>query len=716
MKTVCERLSAMTGVTLSAAKPIEDDLIILYAKGKPSKEVMARIAAHFGWEWQKEGGGYRIIQSPKARQAELDALADQLVEPVRGVRDTCVRFFKETPDAEALTKRLKELNDLISKFEEQMPDQDEFDPDYQVTREQRKLYSERARLESYSDPMTIFINKVFSGLSDRQLVELATRGRIVLSYRPTPSQKPLGATGNRAAERFVHDYLALAKEKQAENSGAELDEFELEYGYKLFDPTQVTAVRVAFTYESNAMMSMLTSRVNADIAVLGPNLTVLWSDYELLSQNSPSEMFAEQLEEKPAQPPIEPKQRGRLDEPLKLSDEDKRNIITTPEKAMARMFGLAEGGSEPLVPVGKTFAAIAAGSNSCIVADCYDGYISMVMSPMQPRTAASFFDGVSQLIDTSWQFEGDWISVRANKWQRARAASVPRSAFTRILDALSANGSLSVDEQAKIAADLTYLQFSSPLLQLMQMSSAMMVGSSSNHETYHLLRFWNALTLPQKMSMKAGGKLAYITLTPEAQTSFSEFLFLTGEDENAGEGALSMLMGGDEEEEEEAMPGVQIEEEMIGPPEGVEMVESEEPDTEITQVMPTGPTANSVISANLVTVPALMMSFTIMGEKASFAVPIAIYAEAIADTKSVEEFQITISDKVKAGTFETWTFIIETPNGVTRTGKLLGVGFPADARAVPVSELPQELQQQITKAVERAKKRAAQRASEPPPT
>src|SRR5438552_1113859 len=143
LTSVCKKL-AKGSVPLEVSPAISKDVIILSAKEKPLKEVLSTIAVHFGWQWVKEGSGYRILQSDDSKKNEQRLLQEAVMKPYLDAQAQCTKSIEDSTkiDRVALKKKIADLDQRIVKLSETaMPTGD----DYQENPELMRLYEERAK-------------------------------------------------------------------------------------------------------------------------------------------------------------------------------------------------------------------------------------------------------------------------------------------------------------------------------------------------------------------------------------------------------------------------------------------------------------------------------------------------------------------------------------------------------------------------------------------
>ena len=706
LTSVCKKL-AKGGVPLEVSPAISKDVIILSAKERPLKEVLITIADHFGWQWVKEGGGYRILQSDDSKKNEQRLLQEAVMKPYLDAQAQCRKSIEDSTkiDRVALKKKIADLDQRIVKLSETaMPTGD----DYQENPELMRLYEERAKLYSQIEPFNSFSIRVFAALPPAKLAELEKRSRIVLSYHPTPSQSPLSGPGSKAAENLVAELITQAREASVNASTAPDDGEDIGDSYPVFKPDDVVSVRVAFSGGSREMMNF-GSGIRARIAVLGRKGQILTQGDNYVG--SGDNMYLQRYGLNPDTQQAAPKReaKGKLDEPLTLTTELKEDLkpATNGMPAFFKVFApFLTVGSEidPLVPEAKVMNDVAEAAGISLIADAYDAHLMQLgMKPPKGKTAAEIIYSLTDSTGAKWSFDGSWAKIRTSDWLVARAETAPRDILLVTRDRFIKQSGLTLDQSAELAAKVTDRQANSPAL-MMAAGMAWAMGGDEGRAGIYGLRFWHSLSIMEKTTLLKGGALTYFAMAPDSKANLSEFLYRTGD--STGSSSIGGFYG------------------MGGPAEEIAAIafpptdEQSSPDTEITQLLPTGPTdvTRVTLKYSEQEAVALMLGF---GE---MQMPVTLPPEAFAEMHLYSEawgeggpqFKV---DKVKPALIQNYAFtFFGNPAAIRTFTAGAGIADPA-AKFAPPEKLPPALWAKIQEAEKKAKEQRQKAGEEgqPPP-
>ncbi|MCH8275151.1 MAG: hypothetical protein IH851_10210, partial [Armatimonadetes bacterium] len=566
VRSVLKRISDLTDVELSVAKPLEDDLIILYVKEKPAAEVLKIIAEHFDWNWEKrkDEDGYRLYQTSKQRKEEQRLLREQTLEPYLEMQANARKLLKEAEESDA-AKLDQEVKDL----EEQQ----------RLMEGGGELYRQLSRrLEwkwAQQDPWQLFAAAAFAGLTEDQLLELDTRSRIVLSYRPTPTQHRL-----RTGQKEALAALAMAEERWEKEAADVLPEWRPLFG--LFPPDQFGTFRVSFQ-----------RRWFGDGAQLEHALvTVIGRDGTALASSRGGRAWAPPWDPRDtAQPVVRP--RNRLDDTEIDTSRMVEWMQPGPMLGQPVLWGqtvqafMQEGSTTDLLRVPGAFLcelADKAGIN--LISDAYDRHPPAMPTGIRgPTPAGALLDSMRR---GPWRLEGDWVKLRTADWALSRSATAPRGLLYSTRDRFVRQRGLTLDQLADFVANLSDRQAVS--------AGAAFVGAGAfifrGETALYALRIWASLSPVQRNALRRGEPIAYASLRPPSMWLYGEAVFrLT----NTIYDGFSEARGAEERADRE----------------WVLANWNYEPytfrDWEITQLLPSGPVSGSVFHARVAKRDALML-------------------------------------------------------------------------------------------------------------
>jgi len=94
---LCADISRLAGVPIDCNPQLKDDLVVLVVKSRPAREIMAKIASTFDWEWQPKGAGYRLEPSPHFQRDAAHGRERDLLRQVRALKKVASQQLAELP-------------------------------------------------------------------------------------------------------------------------------------------------------------------------------------------------------------------------------------------------------------------------------------------------------------------------------------------------------------------------------------------------------------------------------------------------------------------------------------------------------------------------------------------------------------------------------------------------------------------------------------------
>ncbi len=574
VRVVLKRLSEDIGVRLAASGALEEELIILLAKDRPAHEVLSVIAEHFDWTWKKEDDGYRIYQTTASKKEERKQLEELILKPYLDLQKKAKKQLKETEkaDREAVEKEIAALTERYNAAL-QAGDWERW------TDLSRQMLWQQGLVSHWSR----FVNEVFVGLSRERLLELDRRSRLVFAYDPTPSQHRLNVSSD--ALRTLIEEAAREREKRWR-------EIEERTGRTPTDPSSqplaaddVANVRVEFRlspgrrghvdYPATAWVTLLGRDGKVVATGGGLNFASQWGGRRIAGWKEGEE------------PPV--REKNRLDEetPLteglkKVLERNERGRLALP---LARRKAFFEKGSsvDPRSGLGALLCEVAGAANVSLVCDLYDvHYWAASAVTVQDTAPGALLDAVSNAMRAAWKLDRGWVKVRTVEWPLARYESVPQPLLFSTRDLFLGQVGLTFDQMASLAAKLNDYQASSPIL---EHTLGILLWPAWSEAGLYMLRLWNALGPVQRKVLLEGGQLEYGRLGPAAEARFGDVVYRSRTTANAAGGPVR----GDPDQKEEFEWA-----------QATWTAREQGDDSEITQLLPSGPLAQSTIELRFV--------------------------------------------------------------------------------------------------------------------
>lgn len=191
-KRIFEELSKVSGVPMTAAGPVGDDVLLLNLSDVTVTDTMDKIAAALNAEWRKEGAGWVLARGTNIEAAEKRAEVAARVAEFRANLNSTLEDQKKLGDFNAAAA--KKIVDQQNKMNEEMSRQ-----------------SGPIRLSgnfndiSRQTPSARAIATILSRMSDAQVAALVSEGRVVFSLNPTRMQLPMPGGSNQILQRFIKD-------------------------------------------------------------------------------------------------------------------------------------------------------------------------------------------------------------------------------------------------------------------------------------------------------------------------------------------------------------------------------------------------------------------------------------------------------------------------------------------------------------------------------
>ncbi|HWP31272.1 MAG TPA: hypothetical protein VNK96_06080 [Fimbriimonadales bacterium] len=720
---VAGELTKQLGISIEISPKLRDELVILYAKERPAKEVLHRLASHFGWEWEKTARGYRLVQFPSSEAEEKRLLDESLLKRMKTYQEQAKKELERISktNKEEIEKKLEEIRKKIDEIENQAPEGEEspeaFRSRWAIL---RPLYEEQRALEERINPYNRLVYSLIVSLSPQQLLELERRHRLVFSTRPTRAQYAYPPSAQNVVASVLNEIIELQKielaeqqkyieQRKAQARGDEDVIVEAPWGVKVFEMKDVAAVRVVLNAPELGRENGL---MNTEVKILGINGDILleetrtvansdkvtskipFLDYEVSDDKPQNTENKEVLKKEENQTSIQ----DQLDKPLDSERFEKArgnaNFPFPVPVPSADIANFLKPGStvDPLSPVGFFLNEAASQSDVALIADAYDSYMEVPLPVGNDiKTARKLFDAYGKSTDCEWKFENGWVTIRNREWALARAFSVPRNILFSIRDAYFTQCGLNFEQMAWLASSITDRQVTSPVLMFTAGPWFWEMGDS---EGLGFLRMWANLSPVQKKRLIEGGMLLFTDLNPIAKNHLSEYIYRKGSIDNGPDFAQMFF----EEDFDEASKELQRDV-------GAITFDMNMTDTEVTQILPDGvpPGTEIVLTVKQRQGLATLLKFTVLGGmEFPLVIPTKMFADFEEWTSSeggmgMDEFFTLEKDRIKPATLEMWNFELKLlPERKVQV--FFGCGYSNPAHAFGTFEnLPPEMQKKIAK-------------------
>lgn len=716
---VLDHVKGVTGVELRAQPSIAEDLIVLRIKDRPAHEVLSKIASHFDWVWTKNDGGYTLAGKPGWEAKERQELENFVFQTMNSGVESAREYLRSATGVDRTTAlaRIEAIKKQIQAIEEANAEKDEYDS--ATFKQLRDLEREREKLRSSMCPGKHLVAEIVTSLGRATLLEMAKRGRLVFSVRPTVAQRGMPARAVAAAEALVREVILTSQRYRAREDASDSEMALVNPGRVAFSPEDVATVRVAISASWPGIVSDEYWEAYGDLAILGKSGKVLWSDSQGIGN------VGHALDELDYERPYETDDETEKREPSGPSDMLPQKLTEYPElrEAIARassaempspllMASFVKASHvDPLSAVNQVAVLAAEGANCSLIADAYDTIPLLAYGGVWGgETLGEVIDSFVSWRDAKWQYEGGWIAVRSVNPAVGRASTVPRPVFRKYRDLMADQLGLTEDQSSEMALDLTDLQLRAGGLEMLRSTLDTFHGLGPNalDSVAYAYRAWASLGPERRAALRSGSQIPYGALPPAAREHLTEFLYRRGDDWDRGDYTVSDFFdgffGSDEIEgaEEGEMQLPDFDEEIDENYDGAE-------DREITQILPNGPSPDSFLSLESVSAPAVSTKISFGGMEFPLTFPASLFGEL----KLLWEGGFGPEYPTPAISFE--GFRPASANGLIlsftflpdKSAKERFVGMTA----IPGTEfgqmdsLPKEIKEVIEKAYARAKKR-----------
>lgn len=498
IETILMDLSGKTNVRIEAADDIRQDLATLRVASRPAHEVMERIARHFGWAWEEKDDGYRLYRPAESRVAEEKALRKQLLQPYFDAQADARRYLAQVsvPDVEEMLRRYTELARSVS--------------DVTDAEARRKVMDEMWEMRWALDGEDRLAALVLVSLTEADFEQIESVGKLVMSSRPTPAQRPLPGAARAALPLVIELTSATANAVEYE-----------------FDATQIRAVRVTIEGLDSAFSE--GGMVAPQIEWLGPAGVLRTAD----SWPFPLEPSADE------EPVVTPPRRLPPNLPASFGE-----AWAPPPDVRRALVGMTSGSTpagmeflerlvpglvalEPLEPLAGSMLAAASSAEVNLIADAYDTHILAFdgREGLSFATVEAFFEAAADALEAQVTLGDGWLTMRTEGWPLGRAVTVPREHLFPFARLIQERRTTTFDAMAGFMAGLTPPQVTrGSVPSLLGVFNLLFVPDRAS---LAFSRGWVALqgVLPEGESVH---DLSWGLLPVGTRTEWSKFLFLHG--------------------------------------------------------------------------------------------------------------------------------------------------------------------------------------------
>lgn len=503
-----ETLSEETGVRLSAERGIAGDLVTLVCKDKPKREVLFLLAEHFGWTWRKAGEGYRLVKTPEQARAEEQAAMRQFTAPLLASQRFMLEQLagsEEYSVEEAFTK----ARDLMSQAIR--ADDSDLSAARVVARQAR-------RAELKYNLFNRLAVVAFASLDARQAASARLHGRVVFSTRPTARQLPFSPDAREEASRLLSALIVAAG---VEKDLVHVNESGMyrELAWYLGDAVR-NADRLLTANRDALVLRVVLTYVGND-SVGGMSLTgqvdVVDEDGLLLARSR------DVVLESPLPADTPPRDRlPELDVPVERSP--LLQYVATrlvPEEGLdLGRFWRKGSDADPLEDYGRVLAEISDLTGVPVIADAHDQLGESAPRANGAKTCLDVLDALQRWRGWNWSYQGGWLRLRLDEWERAQLATVDRKTLMRLRESFFENGGVGLGQIATTLTPSSPVGGPSRTFGFYIPSS---VGGPLVRE--RLLRFWSVLPPNVRMALAQGEKVRYGDLPLQARAAFDDLLY-----------------------------------------------------------------------------------------------------------------------------------------------------------------------------------------------
>lgn len=498
LREVLDRLGQQMHVKLTAEKAIENELIVLVCQSKPRLEVLRRLASHFDWKWQKDGGEYRLVLPPEQLQAERRLAGQLLAEPVERLQKHVKQLLEESEQysvADAIAKSDELLGELVNA---QVNGVDS------ATSNRAEANYRRVELR-YNLFSRIAVRCLLSLGRDRAAA-FGETGRVVFSSLPTPRQIPLPSEAMQDVRQLLEMLYIGAQGK----AGRQVDL----RGYVprqlwLVEDSIYDAERILASHPNNLIVRVALSLNTRPRVTATGTVDIVSQDGILLARHHIG-----------VEAPFEIKPVREVPAVFNVPFGDSPFLTyiakdVVEEGFEAGKFWQKGNPADPLEDHGRMLAEISRLTGVPVIADAYDGLGQGMPSALGAKTCGEILQRAtsrSWLPVWKWVYDGEWLSLRFEEWPLARSSNVDRESLFRLRDRFFEKGQLDLNDLAPVFAGS-------------EQTFGFYRSTTGRRSVNAFLALWASVPPNLRMNALQTGRLRYGDLPPSARERFNALLY-----------------------------------------------------------------------------------------------------------------------------------------------------------------------------------------------
>ncbi len=516
---VLEEFSRGTGIEVSAAPGLANEIVLVRVKDLPVQEFYDRLATAVHGEWVRDNSN-KLFLRPKAsvRPGGKSLFGDRLRKYLKKRLDT----LKEPLTDEKMEENLRQINKLEN------ADEEGADPDGN-----RWIQAMQLREQA---PMNRAAVEIFSTLDLDRISMMKPGDRLVYSMRPKPLQLPLPAAAARIVQdlqervaRFEEIEQRLMREFHPEWFEHEKD---MPSATQTEEPVVVAAPKISldqslFVVErSNELYGdgSVTLRLIAAYSA-NPDPDGESSSYSNSVETQLGGWMDSQDEMESLWNPSGPNPTA-VKIPLRPETEEYKKEWATILSGKAEKYSDIHLRPDLYEPLGfapsdllsgwldaKNLQAITVLPDTLGFMGAYGEY-----PPPTVEGVDSFLKALSTMVPSETQ--SGWFSFSPEATDLS--GRTDRAALARFLKAFRESGQVQIDPLADLLASSEAGQLGMGLLMMYLQASA---GASLTSLSLPAMKFYGTLTSTQRGVLRSGGKIAYAQLTKPQRDAFAGLVY-----------------------------------------------------------------------------------------------------------------------------------------------------------------------------------------------
>jgi hypothetical protein len=450
---VIERLSAETGSPMAAFGDIKAYPIYINVKDVSEKDLLDRIAAVAGAEWEKKGDSYYLSASAALRQKQERAGDPELIAAIEATINKPLAKKKSPQEIEAEMKGMEKNPAAASKM-------------------MTEIFSQMFQ----ADEGTLEMLKL---IGSKDLSSIVEGRRVVLSSTPTSMQIAMSGKAINATLTYLKKLASNAKKADPKKPGDAEGQFDLGAmfggGQGLRKPelvSQINTIQTVFQINSRSMLNIDVSAFTRDgvgvykrtvqLPIVNPESAMpAIKGQTLIETSGVAHEYAQALEDGKKIDPfmglITSIQSGGLSAmSIFMSPDGPTGNAEGPGHAispkMRELMG-DPGKNEPLAYLLGPLLDQQASTGKNIVALPSDDVITTLCSQLtkEGATIEGVLDAVDRSMTEKITQDGTWTIIQASSPLELRSAFCKRDALTALIKSGSTKGYVNLDDCSQFA-------------------------------------------------------------------------------------------------------------------------------------------------------------------------------------------------------------------------------------------------------------------------